>query len=401
MPRRALILLTLLVLALHWLVLGGVPLGGTDQGSAQRLAFHTRMVTPAPPTPAAETAKAQPAAPEKPRTQPAPKPKPRPRPHPEPTPAAAQPPAEAELPGDQDAAADASLAPAPPAEAFTDIIGPASDAASGAASVPEDGAQQASPAADTASSSDSNTNAASAPPAEHPDDELSAGVDIRPPGAAGGQESAEPPPIRLPATATLKYAVTGEVKKMRYNVNGELSWRNDGDRYEARQEISAFLLGTRSQTSTGKITPRGLEPARFGDKGKREVAAHFDFDQHIVIFSANTNRTPIGPGAQDRVSVLIQLAAMLAAAPDRYPSGTQIAFTTIGPRNADRWIFTVGETQILDLPAGPTRAIRLQKQPRHERDLQADLWLGIEQQYLPVQLRLTQSNGDYAELKLK
>ena len=48
MPRRALLLITVVVLALHWLVLGGMPLGGTDEGSAERLAFHTRMVTPPP-----------------------------------------------------------------------------------------------------------------------------------------------------------------------------------------------------------------------------------------------------------------------------------------------------------------------------------------------------------------
>ena len=33
--------------------------------------------------------------------------------------------------------------------------------------------------------------------------------------------------------------------------------------------------------------------------------------------------------------------------------------------------------------------------------LRADLWLGLDKQYLPVRLRLTQSNGDFAELALK
>ena len=41
MPRRALLLLTAVVLALHWLVLVGLPRGGTDQGAPQRLAFST------------------------------------------------------------------------------------------------------------------------------------------------------------------------------------------------------------------------------------------------------------------------------------------------------------------------------------------------------------------------
>lgn len=393
MPRRALLLIALVVLALHWLVLGGMPLGGTDEDTAQRAAFHTRMIVPPPPEPAtAEPAATPPTTPATPAPQPTPpklKPKPRPKPAPQPP---AAPPTAPEPPADAGAASPDSSA-----TESSDTLGPdtssTGDAPAAIPSAPDVPASAASAPAPQAS----------APAERSPEDELSAGVDITPPGAAGARSDAstEPPPIQLPASTTLKYAVEGEVKKMRYNVNGELSWKNEGGAYEARQEVSAFLLGTRSQTSTGRITPQGLVPTRFGDKGKREVAAHLDFDSKIVTFSANTTRTPIGQGTQDRVSVLIQIGAMIAAAPDRYPQGTQIALTTVGPRNADRWIFTVGETRTLDLPAGPTPAIRLQKQPRHERDLQADLWLGIEQHYLPVRLRITQSNGDYAELSLK
>ncbi|MBF5002779.1 DUF3108 domain-containing protein [Diaphorobacter caeni] len=395
MPRQALLLITALVLALHWLLLGGIPLGGTDEGDAERLAFHTRMVTPppqppSPPEPAPQAAPTPMPTPA-PAQPPKPKPQPKPTPKPRPIPAAPEPMA--------DTLADAMPVPAPgPLDA---LLAPEEHAT---ADTSEQVAGEAPPAPASAASSPAEpaslpTATASTP--SNPDDELSAGVDIRPPGAAGAKPGTEPPPIHLPASTTLKYAVHGEVKKMAYNVNGQLAWRNDGASYEARQEVSAFLLGTRSQTSTGKITANGLAPTRFGDIGKREVAAHLDFDNKVVTFSANSNRNAIGAGAQDRVSVLIQLGAMLAAAPDRYPPGTQISFTTVGPRNADRWTFTVGETETIDLPAGPTRTVRLQKLPRHERDLRADLWLGTDHQYLPVRLRITQSNGDFAELALK
>ncbi len=389
MPRRALLLIALVVIALHWIVLGGMPLGALDEGMPERLAFHTRMVTPPPAVESPPAAAPEPPPPAAPKPQPKPRPKPKSKPQPKPAQTEFQ--AESAPPETPEPSAD----PAPDApvndspsdtSATIEPTAPASDAA---ASAPAEPASAAS------------TAAAPAPAPQDADNDLSAGVDIRPPGAAGAKASTEPPPITLPASTTLKYAVEGEVKGMRYNVNGALIWQNNGGSYEARQEVSAFLLGTRSQSSTGSITPNGLAPTRFGDKGKREVAAHFDFDNHIVTFSANTNRVAIGNGAQDRVSVLIQLGAMIAAAPDRYPQGTQISFSTVGPRNADRWTFTVGETKTLDLPSGPTPAIRLQKLPRHDRDLSADLWLGIEQHYLPVRLRLTQSNGDYAELSLK
>ena len=80
----------------------------------------------------------------------------------------------------------------------------------------------------------------------------------------------------IPASARLKYDVKGEVKGFPYHVNGDLLWVQDGKTYDARMEISHFLLGSRVQTSTGQLTSHGLEPTRFGDKVKSEVAAHFD-----------------------------------------------------------------------------------------------------------------------------
>ncbi|RKJ98199.1 DUF3108 domain-containing protein, partial [Alicycliphilus denitrificans] len=87
MPRRALLLLTALVLALHWLLLADLPLGGTGQGMPRSMSFHTRMVEPPPEPEAAPAPPPPPAAP-----RPVRKPRPRPAPPapeaPEPAPAA-------------------------------------------------------------------------------------------------------------------------------------------------------------------------------------------------------------------------------------------------------------------------------------------------------------------------
>ncbi|WP_319016906.1 hypothetical protein [Diaphorobacter aerolatus] len=264
-----------------------MPMGGTDEGSAERIAFHTRMVTPPPPAPEpVSEPEAAPAA-AKPAQPAAPKPRPRPRPA---VPRKAPPPDAEETPEpihEAQEAPDNAPQIEPPEPPTT---------RQEAASAPERIAPEPMPSASDASPAvpaPAAASAASAPAS--PDDELSAGVDIRPPGAAGAHASTEPPPIRLPASVTLHYAVHGEVKKMAYNVSGQLQWKNEGSRYEASQEVSAFLLGTRSQKSTGAITPNGLAPIRFGDKGRKEVAAHFDFDQRVVTYSANTPRAPSAP----------------------------------------------------------------------------------------------------------
>ncbi|GKS96486.1 DUF3108 domain-containing protein [Acidovorax sp. SUPP2825] len=392
MPRRVLVLLTLLVLAVHAWVLVGLPLGGgQDRGAPVRMAFHTRTVAPppppeppaAPPPADAAPATAPPAAAAKPRPRPAPVRKPAaappeaPPPTPAPTAQAAEPP-----PGGDGPAPAAS-----PEEATA--MAPAADAT----------AEGATPPAPTASAPTAPPTAAASAPTDSAQDS-SAGVDIRPPGAGTNTASTTPPPARLPDPVRLEFEVSGQAKKFNYRASAELLWRHDGARYEARQEIKAFLIGARSQTSTGQVTASGLQPERFGDRARSEQAAHFNFGQGRVTFSANTPQAAIGAGAQDRLSVFIQLGALLAAAPERYPDGTQITLTTVGARYADRWTFTVEGTEMLDLPRGATPALKLQRLPRKEYDQKAELWLAPSLGFLPARIRITQSNGDFADLRL-
>ncbi|MDR0260126.1 MAG: DUF3108 domain-containing protein, partial [Comamonas sp.] len=65
------------------------------------------------------------------------------------------------------------------------------------------------------------------------------------------------------------------------------------------------------------------------------------------------------------------------------------------------WTFVVDAKETLDLPAGPTEALRLTRQPRKDQDQTAHLWLAPSLQYLPVRIRLSQSNGDFADLQLQ
>lgn len=404
MPRRTLALLTALVLALHWLVLEGLPLRGPGAGedASPALAFNTRMLAPPapPPPPGPDAAAAQ--APANPPAAPAPRP--RPARKPAPPPPAAEPadsataspsgPSDPSAPmGAQQAPADTGADTAPPAKttSATDAVAPPA----------QESAQPQQPSEPPVAAPPDPATATAAPPQPPADsDDGNAGVEIRPPGAGGQAPSTTPPPVRLPAPAQLTFEVTGQVKKFHYSANAQLMWRHDGARYEARQEIKAFLFGSRSQTSTGTVTSAGLQPQRFGDRARSEQAAHFDFAAGKATFSANSPPAAIREGAQDRLSVFIQLGALLAAAPERYPPGTQITLTTVSARNADRWTFTVEGTETLDLPAGPTPALKLQRLPRKEHDQKAELWLGTEAGYLPVRIRLSQSGGDFADLRL-
>jgi hypothetical protein len=102
--------------------------------------------------------------------------------------------------------------------------------------------------------------------------------------------------------------------------------------------------------STGVVGTEGLAPIRFSDKSRSEVAAHFDPDKGQVSFSANTPAVPWIKGAQDRVSVFIQLGGMLAGNPAVFPVGSTISMYTVGPRDADTWTFLVEAEEKLACP---------------------------------------------------
>lgn len=201
---------------------------------------------------------------------------------------------------------------------------------------------------------------------------------------------------RLPGSIKLVYRV--ESNKFPYRLRSELLWQQRELTYQARLSISAFGQA-RVQTSRGLVDRHGLAPERFSDKYRSEVAAHFNREQGLVTFSANTPDLPLQPGAQDRLSVLVQLATLVASTPQRFTPGTTLSVQTIGPRDGDLWLFTFGDMEALELPGGPQMGLKLVRQPRQTYDQKLEVWLAPGLAYLPARIRITEANGDYVDQK--
>lgn len=229
-----------------------------------------------------------------------------------------------------------------------------------------------------------------------------AAVAIDPPSATAAVSTPSAPvaltAYTVPGSVRLKYTVTGGKDNLNYTASGELLWLQDGNTYEARQEVRAFMLGRRVFTSTGRMTPDGLAPQRYSDKTRNELAAHFDRERQRVTFSANTPEAALQNGAQDRVSVFVQLASMLAGAPEKYPAGTAINVQIIGPRASEVWAIAVDGEEKLKLPGGELGAIKLTRAARSEFDLKTEFWLAPALGYLPARIRFTQVNGDFVDM---
>ena len=232
---------------------------------------------------------------------------------------------------------------------------------------------------------------------------VASAVDMPPyPRFAGeGVPANEASAFKIPAPVFLKYQVLGMSKQMNYSAWAEFSWQHDGQRYDSKLEVGAFLLGSRSQTSQGTLGAEGLMPQRFGDKFRSEVASHFQRDKGVISFSTNAPEVPLLKGAQDRLSVVMQIAALLSADPERYPVGTMLSFQTVATRDAEVWLFLVEKSETLQLPYGDVSTIKVNRKPRKEFDQSIELWFAPSIDYLPVRLRVTNANGDFVDQQLR
>jgi hypothetical protein len=375
-PWRALLALAALVLAAHTLVLQGSPKRfgpALDPSAPPVKAFVTRRIEAPPPEPAVALAVPAPvvSVPAKPLAKVAPKP-------------VKKPILEKNKAVAQQARAQAAI------ESIAPETPPAPDAS--AAPVAE---APAAPASDSLPAADQTASVPPAPPAPPPAPAANAA-----PAPQTGPSQTPVTAMALPGSARLSYAMTGSAKGLNYRAKAELDWSNAGSSYDARMTVSALFLGSRTLTSRGQIGDQGLAPQRFSDKARSEVAAHFEPDKNQISFSANTPSVPWIKGAQDRVSVFLQLGGMLKGDPAGFPPGSNISMYTVGPRDADIWTFLVGDEETLTLPFGVLSTIKLSRQPRREFDQKVEIWYAPSLGYLPVRSKITQHNGDFVDQQL-
>lgn len=204
-----------------------------------------------------------------------------------------------------------------------------------------------------------------------------------------------------PAPVLLNYELSGTSKGVKYTASASISWKYQDSSYQLRHEIKAFLFGSRSQTSAGQMGVTGLLPTRFGDQFRQEQAAHFDRAKGILIYSANTPSQAIEEGAQDRVSLFVQLAGAMAGTPSLRAEGQQFGFQVVSAKQAEVWTFAVLGPEKIKLPLGEIDSLKIHRIPRNEYDQKLELWLSPAYGYVPARLRITQANGDVIEETLK
>ena len=268
----------------------------------------------------------------------------------------------------------------------------------------------AAPAQTAPAQADAPAPAVEAPPVEAPRSEAAASQAASEPAtpaaaaasAAGSSEAGMAlyrtqfaPPL------TLLY----ELRRGALSGTAELNWRPAGTQYELRLEGSVAGLTVLLQTSQGGFDDAGLAPLRFTDQRmQRETrAANFQREQGKITFSGPSTEYPLRAGAQDRLSWMLQLAAVAAAEPLLLAPDGKIALYVVGARgDADLWVFQYVAHETVDTASGPVRAVKFVREPRGPYDTQVEAWLDPARHHLPVRARLSTSpDGDALELLLR
>jgi hypothetical protein len=236
---------------------------------------------------------------------------------------------------------------------------------------------------------------------------VTAPVDVELVKNVAGPASAEPAlsvPVyrtRMPPAAKLHY----DMRRGFFSGSGDLVWKPAADGYEVRLQGSVAGLQVLTEVSSGAFDAHGIAPLRYTDTRLRRgtSAANFQRDKGKLSYSGPQVEYPLVPGAQDRVSWMIQIGAVLAANPQLAAPGGRIVFFVSGAQgDADVWAFRYVGAETVRSDDGPLTAVKFTREPRRPYDRLVEVWLAPQRHYLPVRARFTaDSDKDAFELLLR
>jgi Protein of unknown function (DUF3108) len=224
---------------------------------------------------------------------------------------------------------------------------------------------------------------------------------------APAQPSSPAPPTYKtapPPSLDLRY----DVQRGAASGEARLTWRLDADgqyALEMRGSGAPAAL-TPHWTSRGKLDADGIAPERFSvsRRGRERHAANFRRDVGIVSFAGPAGTWPLAAGAQDRLSWMVQLAAVFQADPALAAAGTQVSMMVVGAHgDAGLWTFTVQQQVAVEGPGGEVvPAWQLHRDSAHAHDPQVQVWLAPSLHHLPMRVRLTlPRSGESTEMHLR
>ncbi|HSN20610.1 MAG TPA: DUF3108 domain-containing protein [Usitatibacter sp.] len=191
----------------------------------------------------------------------------------------------------------------------------------------------------------------------------------------------------LPERLSIDYRLTAGL----LDAHATYRWRRKGDVYRITGEGEAvgffrlFMEGQIFQESEGTITAAGLRPERFLEKrsGREDEGLEFDWLKHTVTLERGDDRKT-APLAGDTVDWLTMIFELAHVPPRARGAGLNLHVYT--QRKLYDFDLKVLGLEEIEIPLGKVRALHLRHvDPDDGRTI--DVWLGVDQHYLPVKLR--------------
>jgi hypothetical protein len=209
--------------------------------------------------------------------------------------------------------------------------------------------------------------------------------------------------IDLPPSAELKYDVQSLSDGKTFYGSGNISWQSAGETYAVDGKVEMLIFTLLNFRSAGLINDAGIAPVLYSEKRfrKSETNTHFHQERNTISFSASTTTYPRTGGEQDRASVVWQLAGMARGDSEKFAAGAEIDFFVAGVRDAETWRIRVIGFEEIEVGTGKTMAWHVTRNPRkgsYEQKL--DIWFAPGQEWYPVKVRYTETNGDYLDMSL-
>lgn len=313
--------------------------------------------------------------------------------------------------------------PAPPAEpAPPPAVAPAPADATAAATMPPPPDEPPAPSQPTPEPSPSGPAA--------PEGPVDPFAGPPPPDAVSGlepvEDDASPPPLPAPQSVVAAAAAQGgrpplyttqlptEPLRVDYRLErGDDGGRAmlafeplEGGRYRAR--FLSILRPADGSTerplhdweSHGAFDGGGFAPERLVERvrSRGTKAINFQRDKGVITFSSSPRALALFAGAQDRVTLMLQLMAIAQGQPEPLAPGQSVRVQVAGVRGlATEWVFTVQGHPVIQPAGHPVPTVHLVREPEVPYDQRVELWLATDAGHLPVGIRLTTVPGSSSE----
>lgn len=218
------------------------------------------------------------------------------------------------------------------------------------------------------------------------------------PAAASAPHAASGVKFSVPPSGDMQYDTFYNGVR---NQPGTIHWTSDGQHYEIIVSMPVPFVGTFSYSSHGRVDAFGLAPDQYIEKrGRRaEDVTIFNRTDKQIAFTRTPTTLALPDGAQDRFSMVMQLASLVRGDPDAYKPGVTRQFYVADNDSGEIWpIETIGD-ETVRTTQGFIDARHFMRLPRHAGDTRRiDVWLAPSLGWLPARLVQTEPNGTQIEL---